>query len=285
MKRFLQTIIAICLFITAQADAVVYPFTTEPIDVVIPAHEKDLPTLELVIQGIRSNGANIRRIIVVSARKFTESAEWFDEAHFPFSKYDIAYEILMHNEREAKKFITSSNSRIGWIYQQFLKLYAPFVIPNISSNVLILDADTIFLRHVAFQDESGAPLFNVGEEYTPQYFEHAQKVIPGFKKKFSKYSGICHHMLFQRCVLEDLFKTISSTHNLEPWRVMCRSIERYYLNQSSMSEYEMYFNFLFSRSEQGKIRMLKWNNFGDLRRIQEYGPLGYDYVSCHSYRR
>ena len=54
------------------------------IDVVIPAHKKDLATLEYAIDGIRKNIADVRRIIVVSKEKYTDKAEWFDEALYPF---------------------------------------------------------------------------------------------------------------------------------------------------------------------------------------------------------
>lgn len=59
---------------------------TYSIDVVIPAHEKDIRTLDMAIEGIRTYGKNIRRILVVSAKQLTVNAEWFDEAHFPFLK-------------------------------------------------------------------------------------------------------------------------------------------------------------------------------------------------------
>ena len=46
---------------------------------------------------------------------------------------------MFHGDAEkAREFLASPVTRIGWIYQQLLKLYAPFVIPGISSNVLVL---------------------------------------------------------------------------------------------------------------------------------------------------
>ncbi|MFN4174741.1 MAG: hypothetical protein ACK4HV_06525, partial [Parachlamydiaceae bacterium] len=43
-----------------------YNFTNDPIDVVIPSTEKDLYTLDLCIDGIRTNCSGVRRIIVIS---------------------------------------------------------------------------------------------------------------------------------------------------------------------------------------------------------------------------
>ena len=53
-----------------------YNFTQDPIDVVIPCHEKDTRTLELAIKGIIENGSNIRKVIVVSEKQLSTIAEF-----------------------------------------------------------------------------------------------------------------------------------------------------------------------------------------------------------------
>jgi len=253
-----------------------------PIDVVIPAHEKDLPVLEMAIEGIKKYGKNVRRIIVVSARKFTDNAEWFNESVYPFSKNDVLEWIIddvLHDH-------TTNVPRLGWIYQQFLKLYANIVIPNISPNILALDADTIFLNHVEFIDNDGNALYNVGAEYHKPYFKHMSELIKDhpITKAFPKFSGICHHMLFQKSVLEALFDSIYKTHNMEPWKAILHCIDKNCLPYSCFSEYEIYFNFIFSRINGVKIRYLKWKNLPfDINRIKEAQKNGFHYVSCHTY--
>lgn len=259
-----------------------YKFSNDPIDVVIPCIKKDQRTLDLVIAGIKENGYNIRNVYLVAPERLSINATWIDEKNFPFTQKDIAMQIFNNDEVKANEYMMSTDSRTGWIYQQLLKFYAPFVIPGISQNVLILDADTVFLRPVKFQAQSGAALFNPSPEYYPPYFEHAQKVIPGFRKIFGHYSGVSHHMLFQRCVLEDLFQTIRNTHNVEPWIALVKNIGKKDLFGSGISEYEMYFNFLFMRDNQVQIRPLKWVESGNLNKLQEYKDQGYDYASFHS---
>lgn len=256
-----------------------YTFSKEPIDAVIPCHEKDSANIDFVIEGIRNNVKNINRIIVISSKPFTNNAEWFDEKQFPFTKKSLIYEIYK-DDIKTDNFLKNPQTRSGWIYQQLIKLYSCLIIPNISSNVLIVDADTIFLRSIEFQDAAGAGLFNPGIEYHVPYFEHASRLLPGFKRVFPEHSGISHHMLFQRCVIEDLFNTIRSIHNLEPWKALCRCIDINQIYGSSLSEYEIYFNFVFQRSDQFKIRKLKWLNTVDSysNRFKKYD---YDYVSCH----
>ncbi len=286
MRRLtVEVFILFCLFFqNAYAfEKVHYRLEREPIDVVIPCTDKDIPTLDLCIEGIRQNGRDVRRIIVVSARRLTDQAEWFDEKNYPFTPLDLAMEIY-GDERRAGAFAVKG-SQLGWIYQQLLKLYASFTIPDISSDILILDADTIFLNPVSFRGPSGEGLYNPGSEYHLPYFEHMDRLIPGLKKLFPGYSGISHHMLFQRSVLEDLLHTIESIHQIDAWKAFCRCIDHRYLHCSSMSEYEIYFNFVFTRSDQMQIRPLKWADQTQVAHLGRFKREGYSCASCHSWCR
>jgi len=255
-----------------------YNLTSERIDVVIPCTEKDLVTLDLCIDGIRRNGANIGRVIVVSAQYYTAKAEWFDERLYPFTKEDISAALYPN----ASDVI--DRGRVGWVFQQLLKLYAYKTIPQISSNVLVLDADTIFLNPVAFLTAEGGGLYSFGPNINrPFYFEHAQRLLPGLRKVFSNYSGIAHHMLFQKSVLEDFFFNISHLHKCQPWEAIIRSFDintRYV-----MSEYELYFNYVFAKTAQVQLRPLLWADVADIGSVNRYRELGYHFVSCHAYLR
>ncbi len=263
-----------------------YNFIHEPIDVVIPAVEKDLETLDLCIKGIKKNGRFIRNIYVVSDKQLTDKAQWFDEKKYPFTKFNLACEIFK-NEAIAQEYLQVPDNRIGWVLQQLLKLYAPLVIPGISSNVLVLDSDTIFLRRVSFINMKGEPYLNPGTEYFKDYFDHAAQLIPGFKKLYRQHSGISHHMLIQKDVIEHLFQSIERSHSIEPWKAFCRAIKVFHnrkkiISGQAMSEYEIYFNFLLSTSSQAHIRPLKHTDIYSIEEIEPRKKQGYDYVSCHS---
>jgi hypothetical protein len=271
----------------AKIEKVHYLLSPEPIDVVIPSVPKDLDTLELCIEGIRKNGKNVRRIIVVSKERLTDSAEWFDEKQYPFSKRDLILEIFQGDEQKTDRFLTDPKARSGWIYQQFLKLYAPFVIPDISSNVLILDSDVIFLNPTAFMTEKGFPIFNTGSEYYKPYFNHMQRLLPDLTRVDRRYSGICNYMLFQRPILEDLFSCIETRHQTLAWKAICRCINHQMLYASCLSEYEIYFNFTLLRSNQARIQPLKWvrqRSWAPKER-EHYRSLGFSYMSCDSWIR
>jgi len=258
---------------------------TGQIDVVIACHEKDARTLELAIDGIKKHGKNVARIIVVSAKKITDNAEWIDEGIYPFTKNDVALNLFHHNQEDANAYMSDPDNRIGWMYQQLLKLYAPLVIPDISPNVLVLDADTIFLRDVTFIDDQGYALFNTSiEKYQEPYFEHMGRLLPGLKNIRKQYPAICHHMLFQRHIIVDLFHEISAQHNIEPWQALLRCIDRKELF-AGISEYEIYFNFVFSRDYKVKMRPLRYIDMAfNKQNVMKCQQHGYEYVSCHAWK-
>lgn len=287
MKLFWLALSVIILsFSTASSidltKTVKYKFSDDPIDVVIPSTEKDLPTLNNAIDGIKKF-CKVRRVIVLSRNKLTDKAEWFNEAQFPFTKDDIALNLFKGDRIAATNYLKTTGNRLGWFLQQLLKLYAYKVIPGLSSNILILDSDTIFLKPISFIDEkTGGALFNCGTEFHKPYFDHMGKFIPGLRRLFS-CSGITHHMLFQKPILDDLFDCVEKYHDMPFWQAFCRCVEIKTLF-SGASEYEIYFNFALTRTSQVQIRPLKWLNTGSLD-IDQYKNSYYDYVSCHTYMR
>ena len=263
---------------------ITYNLSKSPLDALLVTHEKDSKTLELAIAGIKKHVKNLRKIIVISEKKLSDNAEWFNEALFPFNKRALALEIFSGNSDQAEIYLKDDKTRIGWIYQQLLKLYAQFIIPDISPNMLIVDSDTIFLQDIDFISESGGGLYCVGTEYYKPYFEHAARLLPGFEKIYPPHSGIVHHMLIQRPILEDFFSTVEGIHNMPLWQALCTSIDKKHLYGSALSEYELYFNFACARTKQVSIRPLVWknNSLGECD-FNQLAKDGYDFVSCHDY--
>lgn len=285
VKTLLAVLFSMCACLNMSAESshkIEYPLTKEPIDVVIVTHPKDKPTLNFCIKGIRSNCANIGRVIVVSSEKLTEEAEWFDEANFPFSKDDVALEIVRGDEKKIEKFFNGFQ-RAGWYYQQLLKLYAAFTIPDISSNVLVVDSDTIFLNPVKFQKKSGGGLFCRGLMKTRErYLNHAKRMLPGYVHGHVDHFCICHHMLFQKPILDRLFEEVSLKHQMPFWQAFCQCVD---LNYPGASEFEIYYNFAFATTDQVGMRTLKWTNSPNFARRFEFQKKGYHFASFHTYLR
>lgn len=279
-------LLSISAVLTANLDNVPihYSLIDDPIDVVIPTASKDIVVLNHCIRGIKENCKNVRRVIVVSPFQITDDAEWFDEKNYPFTKEEISFYINHLNYEQSLNYL-NNGSRIGWYYQQLLKLYAPVVIPDISTNVLIVDADTVFFRPVEFINNTGGGQYNISTfEYHRPYFEHMDRLLPGLKRVIESYSGIVHHMLFQKPILEDLFNQVETFHQIEFWKAFCLCVDEGQPYYSGASEYEIYFNFAFTKTDQVNIRHLSWMNSGDVGNIENHSKW-YDYVSYHSYMR
>ncbi len=281
---FIFSCVLFCSIGVLLGEKTIYDFSDEPIDVVIPAIDKDLLTLDMCIDGIKKYGDRIRNIYVVSPECLTEKAYWIDEKSFPFSKFDIATAIFK-NTQKASWYLKKPGNRIGWVCQQLLKLYAPLVIPDISSNVLVLDSDTIFMKPVAFLNGKYEPLFNVRNRSSKYYFVHAKKLVPNFRRIFPKLSGVTHHMLIQKPVISNLFNVIKSAHGMEMWEAFCHCISLAGFRHNAASEFEIYFNFIFSTTDQCHIRRLKWKNSSEFDRLSQFKEEGYHFVSFHSYLR
>lgn len=240
-------------------------------DIVIPVGPNDVEILEKMIQYTQKNIVGYRCIFLISfdPNLQVDSCITIDEKMFPFNKKHIA------------KYI-GVDERNGWYLQQLLKLYAGFVIDNILDNYLVIDVDTFFLHKTTFFNKDGLPLYNTGKEYHPPYFGHMKKLHSGLIKK-SPFSGICHHMMFQKHVLCGLFKFVESQHLNEPFYIsFLKSIDLNHSSKSGASEYEIYYNYLhIHHNNDFRLRELKWANFAD----SDKENIELDYISYHYYNR
>lgn len=238
-------------------------------DCVIPLGPNDESIIVLCINKARENIINLRNIYVISYRDdFTyPGVTCISEKSFPFSKQDI------------EKYV--HKGRCGWYFQQFLKLYAHRVIPDLSEYFLVLDSDTIFLNRTSFFDETNKPLYNISNEYHPPYFDTMQKII-GINKKYY-FSGISNHMIFKKEYLDELLWLIETKTGSVFWEGILKSIDPDDIKVSGFSEYETYFSFIdHYHRDNVKIRKLLWSctkmyseTFEDL----------FQYISIHWYSR
>lgn len=290
VRNFFMVLSFLCLHLFVHAENYDqnikhYQLVNDPIDVVIVTHPKDIETLDYCIEGIRENCSQVRRVIVVSAKPLTDRAEWFNENQFPFSHDDVFLAIGRGDRHRSSEFFRHHGRPSGWYYQQLLKLYAPFVIPGISSNVLIIDSDTIFMNRVEFLNDVYGGLFAMSNiDPKERYLNHARRLIPGYQRIYPHIYSVCHHMLFQRPILEDLFNTVEQYHQRDFWVAFCLCVDLN-IRKGGCSEYEIYYNYALSHTNQVQLRQLKWTNSVNLKKMDDFKRQGYHYVSFHSYGR
>jgi hypothetical protein len=242
-------------------------------DIVIVAHSKDKDTLLLLLESIQKYIHNYRNIYLIAKENFIgDKVIFIEEGFFPFKKTNISEILLPMHCPEYKH---------GWFYQQLLKLYSYKIIKDLTEHFLILDADLIFINKISFFD-GNTPFFTTGYSHNQYYFDHMNKFIPGLTKQ-TEFSGISHHMIFKKEILEDLFNKVELIHKIPFWRsfLNCVSFERV-THYSCASEYEIYFNYVLKfYSSFYKIRQLKWNDIhGDDINKKRHGHI---FLSHHDY--
>lgn len=241
-------------------------------DIIIPLGPNDLNKIEIMFNNTKKNIIGYNKIYIITNKSNFNKLEKYeniiliDEDIFDFN---INYINSLKNNIDKK--------RSGWYFQQLIKLYASFYIQELLPNYLVIDSDTNFLKPTKFFDNQ-LPLYNFGTENHKPYFTHMQKIHPSLYKK-SNVSGICHHMMFQKNIIQQLFYLVESYHNKKFYEIFLENVLNNEWPNSGASEYELYFNYLhLYHNNKFKIRELKWTNSSRLNNNNEY-----DYISCHWY--
>lgn len=224
-------------------------------DIIITCCDKDKKVLQYSIDSIKKYVNNYRRIIVVSDKKLTEKegVEWFDEKIYPFSKksmYDEMMNVVPDKLRRRK---------LSYI-NQLLKLYAYKVIDNLTENILIIDSDVIFIKDTSFFDHD-IPKYGNNYMYPNGwnlYFNHFKKLHPSFHK-FDK-SGICHHIIYNRDIINEIFKKIEDFHNKTFWKIYLNLMDtRPNEIHAEPANCELYYNYVcYFHSDKIIQRRIDW---------------------------
>lgn len=235
-------------------------------DVCICYHPKDKVVFDYCIASVRNFLSDANTIYVIAKENpEVEDIEWIPESLYPFSKEDVGT-------------IIQCNNRVGWYYQQLLKLYCYRILPSKSEHILILDSDVIIKESISFFDETKIFLSVSPENHGP-YFSHIKKLLD--LEKQTEYSGIVHHMMTKRDHMEILLKDIEQKHHEPAWKAMILTVNPEDYKQSGMSEYELYFNYCLKKfPDEYKLRKLPFANCSS---FQEFSQRKEALVAIHSW--
>ena len=228
------------------------------LDIIIPAHEKDINTLELCIAGAKKNIEGIKNVYVISKDKLTESAIWYPESKLPFSIKDVAKKIGAH-------------WRTSWYYADLLEGCSSIYVDGPSDYTLILDADTIFLRPVSLIEENDKGdrkvfLNTSASDGTTAYLEHISKLIPEttyinqiedqmlYNMQLLGISGVTHWILQEKCIVQEMIDRVEKYHDKPFWEaaldMTCQDYQtlpddnNHETCPGRMASFELYFTYL-----------------------------------------
>lgn len=247
------------------------------IDFVIPCHPKDFPSLKLSVNGIKNISCANRTFVVSDEDPNIEGV-----IHVP----EQYYAPFINREKIVEKFSIYAPHllyRTKWVYQQFLKLYAFKVIPELTKSYVLVDSDTIFLRDIQFDPEKF--YFCKAQEYHLPYIEPIKQLL-GVHETIG-FSTICHHMIFNKEKMKQMHSFIENRFNANSLFEAVLSILDY-TEGSCMSEWDIYANYiLLNHHEFADHRQLMWDNipFIPVQSDLDEFKNKFDFVSCHAYSR
>jgi hypothetical protein len=135
----------------------------------------------------------------------------------------------------------NSNQRVGWYFQQFLKM--GFALSKYVENDYYLswDSDTLPLKPIEMFDYDEHPFFTMKSEYHQPYFNSLNRLL-GIGKT-NKKSYIAEHMLFNKNIMKELLYTIEKS-NISGERWYEKIINSMDFNEPcGFSEFETYGTF------------------------------------------
>ncbi len=251
-----------------------------PIDVVIPAVDKDADVLKYVIDSIRKNVRHpIGDIVIVSPKseiimdlcKAKECIFVDEKTVLPITKKDINYTVRGEN-------------RSGWLFQQLLKWSGDKYVKN--DYFLIADADTIFCRPQVFIDKEKVILPVNSQLCHIPYFEVYRKLTGDEIKPLVNFTS--HHSLFQKNKLAAVKKKIEEQCGVQWYSAIINNID---INEGSfVSDYETYGQFVYQNYPKEFILehwfnlSLSRKNLDNLLELVNKCGLDYKSISFHSYK-
>jgi hypothetical protein len=211
-------------------------------------------------------------------KRFGKRVHWVKEGTFNITKTDVE-NIMFRTAKKKRKGVpryhidgqsllekTIKYQKGGWYLQQILKFQAGDVLDL--QDYIVLDSDIIWYRPITLRSPQSSktpevykhvPTYNYAfsTQYHIQYYA-TMKVLTGLWPDSSRkthFSGIVHHMIFIKEVLDDLKRTVYERHGLPLWKAMLNvstlELISHYPWQKSLlsgagsvlSEYEIYFHY------------------------------------------
>ena len=209
-------------------------------DIIIPVGPNDIKNIDNHVNNIKKYVLGYNKIYIISAEnpKIVD-CEFIDESIFDFK--NMIQEL-----------------RRNWYYQQLIKLLIYKYTPQVSENYLTIDADMFFTTPIYPFDLNGKTIFGLGTENHTPYFDHMKKLHPDLTKEITE-SAICHHMLFNKRIIQEMVSKIENHHKKNFMTVFLENLVPDEI--SGASEYEMYFtHFLKNYKENVSLRFDNWYN-------------------------
>ncbi|MET9444369.1 hypothetical protein [Streptomyces sp. NPDC006610] len=235
-----------------------------PVAVVILAAEKDMSGLDVCVRGILAHCLNpVTTVQVIAQRRprrlpggIDSRVVWCPEHRCTVSSQAV---------RAYLRALGRDSSTASWYFQQLAKLLCFAVLPvDAPQHILVVDADFVFLMDTAFVDNRGRSVLPYGYPLSwhpgpsdahrlparHSALEAAGRLVPGWVP-VDAYSGMQHHIVFDRDILNALLQQAEDAHGMPFWQAFLRTADPG--KWTGASEYVLYRHFA-ARFYPGRVR-------------------------------
>jgi hypothetical protein len=220
------------------------------VEALIPAHVKDQEILRECMKSVARFCLEVDGIAVLSSfPPPSKGSRWFVEDSIgllPFTKKNVEGALPGHD------------GTARWYWQQIAKLYASSYMSE--RRWVQIDADVIFQKPVRFTDDEGRALFSpyCSPHWHEPYFAHMKRLVPGIVPTGSQ-SLIAHHVLYDRDILDSLFREVEAHHKRPFWEAYLACVDPAFVTKSGAAENELYSHYALWRFPgRCRIRPLKF---------------------------
>ncbi len=251
---------------------------TQPLDVVIPYHEKDAGIINLCVKSCLKFVDGVGKIFLISRG----CPQDLKDPVIHIEEDKLFGECGLNKRYIEERWKSRNYKRLelsGWLFQQFIKLGCYKTLDGLSPNYLVIDSDVVWLKKTGFLNGNKALVSYSDEYYEPDYL-CCEKLL--CEKLQRKYSFIAHHMPMNKDILEELFCAIEKKHNKKWYDYV---IDNFSNDNLRFSEYQLYGNYLMKNcSDRFNLRRLRYLQTFKLK----YYPLiimdWYNYIVFHSHK-
>lgn len=207
------------------------------LELVIPVVPKDL-TVFWANKNILFENLQINYVSVIGNTQVKEMLDEYNDSRIKFVDENNLYNYDKFAEIIRKKY-SENCKKIGWYYQQFLKLLYCYQCEN--EYYLIWDGDTIPIKKIDLFTENGKPFFDLKYENHVEYFKTIKELY--HIEKITDKSFISEHMIFKTSFVKKMIDDVKVSDELlgdDFVEKVMNVVFNVGYDQLSFSEYETY---------------------------------------------
>jgi hypothetical protein len=205
----------------------------------IPVSINDIEIARLAINSIKKNDSNSKIVVIIKSNY----KQHFVDLEIDVLEEDNLIEGLTYKNLESLMInIHNTNKRVGWYFQQFIKMAYSLITNN---DYIVWDSDTIMLNRIDFYESNKYVLFHTNQNEHNAYAETFKRIFPSLKFESSK-SFIAEKMIISQRIMQEIIASIESKYGKPFFQAILENIESPEIQNSSFSEFATYSNYVLN---------------------------------------